>query len=94
MWGKVLTLDKLQRRGWQLPNRCYLCGCALWDIIFAIVGAHWIFPKTVKDAIISWRDSFVGKKRKKVWNAVPICIFWIVWKERNHIGFKEGKIDV
>ena len=27
-WGKVLTLDKLQRRGWHLPNRCYLCGCA------------------------------------------------------------------
>ncbi|RVW16378.1 hypothetical protein CK203_067822 [Vitis vinifera] len=26
-WGKILTLDKLQRRGWQLPNRCYLCGC-------------------------------------------------------------------
>ena len=24
-WGKILTLDKLQRRGWHLPNRCYLC---------------------------------------------------------------------
>ena len=28
VWGKVLTLDKLQRRGWHLPNRCFLCGCA------------------------------------------------------------------
>ena len=27
MWGKVLTLDKLQRRGLKLLNRCYLCGC-------------------------------------------------------------------
>ena len=26
-WGKVLTLDRLQRRGWQLPNQCFLCGC-------------------------------------------------------------------
>ena len=26
VWGKILTLDKLQRRGWYLPNRCYLCG--------------------------------------------------------------------
>ena len=25
-WGKVLTLDRLQRRGWQLPNRCFLWG--------------------------------------------------------------------
>ncbi|RVW61480.1 hypothetical protein CK203_031994 [Vitis vinifera] len=22
-WGKVLTLDRLQRRGWHLPNRCF-----------------------------------------------------------------------
>ena len=82
VWGKILTLDKLQRRGWQLPNCCYLCGCAeesinhillhcpvlswLWKIIFAIVGAHWVFPKTVREVIISWRGSFVGKKRWKV----------------------------
>ena len=26
-WGKVLTLDRLQKRGWQLPNLCFLCGC-------------------------------------------------------------------
>ncbi|RVW82544.1 hypothetical protein CK203_047064 [Vitis vinifera] len=25
-WGRVLTLDRLQR-GLQLPNRCFLCGC-------------------------------------------------------------------
>ena len=25
-WGKVLTLDKLQRRGWHIPKRCFLCG--------------------------------------------------------------------
>ena len=62
-WGKVLTLDKLQRRGWQLRNRCNLCGCveetvhhillhypivsSLWEIIFTLVGVHWVFPKTV-----------------------------------------------
>ncbi|RVX13511.1 putative ribonuclease H protein [Vitis vinifera] len=25
-WGKVLNLDRLQKRRWQLPNRCFLCG--------------------------------------------------------------------
>ena len=24
-WGKVLTLDQLQRRGWSLVHRCSLC---------------------------------------------------------------------
>ncbi|RVW97644.1 hypothetical protein CK203_028014 [Vitis vinifera] len=22
-WGKIMTLDRLQKRGWQLPNRCF-----------------------------------------------------------------------
>ena len=68
-WGKVLTLDKLQKRGWQLPNSCYLCGQAeetvnhlllhcsvvssLWEIIFSLMGASWVFPKTVNEAIYS-----------------------------------------
>ncbi|RVW38494.1 hypothetical protein CK203_085266 [Vitis vinifera] len=25
-WGRVLTIYRLQKRGWQIPNRCYLCG--------------------------------------------------------------------
>ena len=84
-WGKVLTLDSLQRRGFQLPNRCFLCECeeesvnhiliyctvvrALWDIVFGLVDLKWVFPGTVKEVLASWRGSFVGKKRKKIWDA-------------------------
>ncbi|KAJ9683534.1 hypothetical protein PVL29_019210 [Vitis rotundifolia] len=93
-WGKVLTLDRLQRRGLQLPNRCFLCGCeeesvnhilihctvvrALWDIVFGLVDVKWVFPESVKEVLASWRGSFVGKKRKKIWDAIPLCIFWTV----------------
>ena len=24
-WGRVITLDRLQKRGWTLANRCFLC---------------------------------------------------------------------
>ncbi|RVW23944.1 LINE-1 retrotransposable element ORF2 protein [Vitis vinifera] len=60
-WGKVFTLDRLQKRGWHLPNRCFLCGCeeetincilihcivakVLWDMICALVGVKWSFQK-------------------------------------------------
>ncbi|XP_059591088.1 putative ribonuclease H protein At1g65750 isoform X2 [Vitis vinifera] len=80
-WGKVLTLDRLQRRGWQLPNRCFLCGCeeetinhilihctvakGLWNIILALCGVQWVFPNSVKEVLSSWKGSFVGRKRKK-----------------------------
>ncbi|RVW72345.1 putative mitochondrial protein [Vitis vinifera] len=25
IWGRILTMDQLKRRGWALPSRCYLC---------------------------------------------------------------------
>ena len=34
----------------------------------------------------------MGKKREKVWNSVPLCIFWTEWKERNRIAFKDGSL--
>ncbi|RVW75874.1 Transposon TX1 uncharacterized 149 kDa protein [Vitis vinifera] len=109
-WGKILTLDKLQRRGWQLPNRCYLCGCeeenanhillhctvvkTIWEITLVIFGVQWVFPESVIEVLHSWRGSFVGKKRKKIWNSIPLCIFWTVWKEKNRIVFRGGSLDI
>ncbi|RVX21853.1 putative ribonuclease H protein [Vitis vinifera] len=109
-WGKVLTLDRLQRRGVQLLNCCFLCGCeeenvnhilihyivvrALWDIVLGLVDVKWVFPETVKEVLISWRGPFVGKKRKKVWEFIPLCIFWTVWKERNRLAFRGGVLNI
>ena len=54
--------------------------CASW--------CPWVFPKTVKEALLSLRGSFVGKK-KKIWNLVPLCIFWTIWKEIKCITLRE-----
>ena len=48
----------------------------------------------MKEALLSWKGSFVGKKRKNIWKSVPLCIFWTVWKERNHRAFRDGIVDV
>ena len=102
-WGKVLTLDRLQRRGWQFPNCCFLCGCeeetinhilihctvvrVLWDIILGLFGVQWAFPESVKEVLFSWKGSFVGKKRKKLWKSILLYIFWTIWKEMNRLAF-------
>ena len=68
-WRKVLTLNRLQKKGWQLPNCCFLCGCeeeivnhilihytvarVLWDIVLGLFGAQWVFPETVKEILFS-----------------------------------------
>ena len=32
----------------------------------------------------------MGKKRKKIWDVIPLCIFWTLWKERNRLAFGGG----
>ncbi|RVX09419.1 hypothetical protein CK203_015227 [Vitis vinifera] len=48
-WGRVLTLDRLQKR----------VASVLWGIVLSLFGAQWVFPETVKEAVISWKGSFV-----------------------------------
>ena len=37
-------------------------GQSLWEIVFSLVGISWVSPKTVKEALSSWKGSFVVKK--------------------------------
>ena len=105
-----MTLDRLQKRGWQLLNHCFLCACeeenvnhilihctmarVLWDLVLGLFGVQRAFPETVKEVLFSWRGSFVGKKRKKLWNFIQLFIFWTVWKEMNRLAFKGGGVVV
>lgn len=61
---------------------------------FCLVGLCWVFPKTVKEILLSWRGSFVERKRKKFLKSIPICTFWEVLKERNRTTFKVGTLVV
>ncbi|RVW39006.1 putative ribonuclease H protein [Vitis vinifera] len=100
-WGKVLTQEQLQRRGFSLANRCFLClseeetvdhlllHCiktrVLWNLLFSLFGISWTLSCSVKSTLLGWTGGFVGKRRKKAWQMAPLCIFWTVWKERNRI---------
>ena len=80
LWGKVLTLNCLQKRGCALSNRCFLCQMfegsidhlllhcektrEVWMLLLSLFGVSWVFPFSVKETLLGWRGSFVGKKRK------------------------------
>ena len=66
-WGKVLTMENLKKRGFQLASKCPLCGKAeeklnrllfhcpsirgLWEGPFYIQGRAWVCPYLIKDLI-------------------------------------------
>ena len=86
-------------------NRCYVCQmheelinhillhCAktrtLWELFFTLFGVQWMLPASVRETLLGWDGSFVGKKRREVWRVGPLCIFWTVWKVRNKIVFED-----
>ena len=109
-WGKVLTLDQLKRRGMILVNRCFMCreeeenidhllihcksAKMLWNLFLSIFGTSWVFPQTVIHTLLAWQGAAVGNKRKRIWLAAPLCIFWTLWRARNKLGFEnKGTTD-
>ena len=87
----MLTLDRLKRRWWFLTNRCFLCleeeetidhifiHCVktrvLWNLLFSLLGVLWILPSLVRDTLLGWHGSFVGKRRKKVCGQLLFACF-------------------
>ena len=105
-WGKVLTLDQLKRRGLSFANKCFMCeeeeetidhllihckfAKMLWDLFLSIVGISWVFPQSVLHTLLAWQGAAVGKKRRKIWFAAPLCMFWNLWRARNRLVFENA----
>ena len=99
-----------KKRGRSLANRCFLCRieeksihhllfhCVktriLWELLFALFGVSWVLPSLVRETLLGWHGSFVGKKNRKVWRAGPLCLFWTIWKARNRIAFDRDEFSI
>ena len=53
-----------------------------------------MLSSSVRETLLNWHDSFVGKKRKKVWRVAPLHIFWTIWKARNRLAFKDDMLSI
>ena len=108
-WNKILTCDNLRKRGHNLPSWCCMCRCnresvdhlllhcpaagGLWSWIFQTFGVHWVLPGTVTALLFSWWYG-LGRHSSDIWNIVPVCLMWTIWKERNHLTFEDvSKLD-
>ena len=60
----------------------------LWNLFLAIMDYNWVFPLTDCQSLLAWQSANVGKKRKRVWLAAPLCLCWTLWNERNMATFE------
>ena len=100
-----MTTDQLKKRGWNIPNRFFLCKeeeetndhlflfcnkvSMLWNLIFSLFGVQWVLHSTMRGNLLGWNDAFVGQRRAKAWRAAPLCLMWTLWKERNERAFND-----
>ena len=47
-------------------------------------------PNRVVDLMASWMGSFCQARDAVQWGAAPLCVLWVLWRERNQCVF-EGK---
>ncbi|KAG5621101.1 hypothetical protein H5410_006319 [Solanum commersonii] len=87
-------------------TRCFLCNekeengshlflhssCArqLWSLFISLFGRSCVMLQSVQELLASWGIKGRSRPMNKLWNAIPPCICWVVWWERNFRCF-EGK---
>jgi hypothetical protein len=103
-WNKILTYDNLMGRGYTLTNWCCMCRCegesvdhllihfhvanVLWHYVFSSFGILCVLPRSVFDLLDGWWN-LLGKHTSEIWNMVPLCLMWTLWKERNSRIFED-----
>ena len=66
---------------------CHVAG-VLWSWIFHTFGVLWVLFGKVVDLLFS-RWNGLGRHSSDIWNLAPLCLMWIIWKERNQHTFED-----
>ena len=103
-WNKILTRDNLRLRRMVFVDWCIMCrhcgetvdhlllhcemAYRLWSFVFITFGLSWVIPRSIPDLLFGWWN-WLGKHLSQIWNLVPLCILWCIWKERNQRTFED-----
>ena len=48
---------------------------------------------SVKNLLLEWKVKGTRKKKRVVWRLALICLFWCIWRERNHRTCQEEELS-
>lgn len=110
MWNafldKILTIDNLKSKGWNLADRCVMClqeeesmdhlfvhcamGHMVWRFFLSHLNVLWSFPFHFRELISGWWIQDLDGLPSIIWFYLSGTICWSLWKEMNFRIF-EGK---
>ncbi len=81
-----------KRSGESIAHLLLHCPLAreLCNFIFGLFGVQWVMPHGVMELLACWRRGLGRSRNVELWSAIPNCLFWCIWWERNARCF-EGK---
>jgi len=56
-------------------------------------GVSWVQPSNVRDVVVPWSRRMKKSWVLKVWNMIPVAIWWATWKERNRRIFEDKALS-
>lgn len=63
----------------------------LWLFALTLPSICWVMPKRIVELFGCWRGVFGKHHINVVWNTIPHCTMWVIWRERNKQTFKRKK---
>jgi hypothetical protein len=101
---RTLTMDNLRRKCIIVVGLCSMCkhsgesvnhlflhcevAQVLWSMVFSLFVVTWVMPEGVLELLACWHSQ-QGNISAEVWRIVPLCVMWIIWRERNEKCFED-----
>lgn len=57
-------------------------------------GVPWVMPNRVVELLACWHRGFQWHSAASIWNAIPHCIIWTIWREWNNRTFEGEKQSI
>ena len=62
------------------------------DTVLSLFGVPWVMPCLVRGLIDCWPRGLIWHQFSSIWKALPQCLMWCLWRERNLRSFEDTEL--